>query len=123
MRTIFASLLGAASLALLSSCVVDAYPPGPPPRVVTSDIGYYSTLPSGYADPTYYYQNRYYYGGVYTPGRYLYGGRYYDGRYYHRGQYYYGGNYRSSYRGGDGGHHDHDHDGHNHGVGRRSYRR
>lgn len=95
MKTLALFALGVTAMTVLPSCVVEPLPPPPPGRVVTADVGYYSTLPVGYAGPTYYYGNRYYYGGRYDVGRYLYRGRYYDNRYYHRGRYYYGGAYRT----------------------------
>ena len=74
---------------MLTSC----YTYGPGYTSVGVGVGYYDTLPVGYNNPYYHYNNRYYYGGAWQHGRYYHGGRYYPGRYYHQGRYYYGGNY------------------------------
>ncbi len=88
--------LGSLLLVTLPSCVV----PGPPGPVVGVGVGYgyYDSLPVGYGDPYYFYNNRYYYGGRWETGRYNYNGHVHAGRYFHNGHYYYGGRY-------DGGHH------------------
>lgn len=92
-------LLPALGCALfLSSC--ETYGPGY--SGVSVGVGYYDTLPYGWSQPYYRYNNRYYYGGSWQTGRYLYGGRYYDGRYFHNGRYYYGGNYNPHHGHGHG---------------------
>lgn len=104
--------LALAAAAMLPSCVVpmDPGPPLGPRRVVTTDVGYYTTVPVGYTSPTYYYGNRHYYGGRYDSGRYYHRGRQYDGRYYHNGRYIYGGRYHATHS-------------HNHSRGPGRYRR
>ena len=79
---------------MLTSC--ETYGPG----YSGVSVGYYDSLPSGWSQPYYRYNNRYYYGGAWQTGRYFHDGRYYDGRYYHQGRYYYGGNYNSHHRPG-----------------------
>ena len=83
-------LLAALAVPLLfASC--DTYAPGY--GYTSVGVGYYDSLPSGWSNPYYHYNNRYYYGGNWEVGRFYHGGRYYDGRYRHQGQYIYGGNY------------------------------
>ena len=86
-------LLVLSLITVMPSCVV----PGPPLEFGSIGVGvqsgYYEALPDAYAEPYYFSNNRYYYGGQWQQGRYFSGGRFHSGRYVQNGHYLYGGRY------------------------------